>query len=77
MRLDKLLSILDYNEQIKLILTLPVVGIKLESSDLSRHSKVEPFLIEFVNDALDLHLPSFKIHKWLEAAQNMDEKSRE
>ena len=71
------MSILDYSEQIKLILSLPVVGIKLESSDLSRHSKVKPFFIEFVNDALDLDLPSYKIHKWLQAAQNVDEKSRE
>lgn len=49
LRYEKLLNVLDFQEAIKLYLVLPWGT--LTSQDLSPHSKLRPFVLDFVEDA--------------------------
>ena len=51
-RLEKLLNILDMNSAIKLLIILPKGS--LTSEDLSSHSKLKPFILDFIDDAREL-----------------------
>ena len=51
-RIEKLLNVMNFKEPMKLYIILPA-GL-LTSEDLSSHSKMKPFILDFVEDARDL-----------------------
>ena len=51
-RLEKLLNVLEFKEAIKLYLILPAGSVT--SKDLSPRSKLQPFILDFIEDARDL-----------------------
>ena len=51
-RIEKLLNVMNFKEAMKLYIILPA-GL-MTSEDLSSHSKIKPFILDFIEDARDL-----------------------
>ena len=60
MRIEKLLDILDFNESLKLLMSMPNSSLVL-ANNLSEHSKIQTFVIDFINDARDVIIPETRI----------------